>query len=502
VITLSLPKLEGSVYAELFGVLAGPVGTAGYVTEEIPAYLDTDNLLQGPGLYGEKAVSHGKGEGHVSFVPHANAMKPAVMSGYPLYKTVNVSYASWPTVNTTLSLLYGDLAGGGYGYSVTSGNYYHKAATGNAGSFRVYSVTVPSSDPYRCTANYVEVKNVRRVGGNIAYEYRSVSMVIPTVDGSYWGKNLKSFGLQPQSIGWMMEIFDRSTPYSLDPFNSSTTMAYILRNTPIVSPSKMRYDISSFIANEMSWAGDPTKMIDYGDLAMRATSSVNANDVNMFAFLRDLRDIRSLIPKLKNLRKLKTHADNYLAIEYGVLPTIDDIKSIVRALKGKKAYLDRNGFRVVTAAHLDSGTKGLVTFDLVQRIKVAVNNEDMGLLSIMNKIDSMGFLLTFENVWDLIPYSFVIDWFLDIGDFLERIDSNLRIIRLGVRYSTLSYKVTASASLTPTSSFPYSGTVSMVRYHRWTIGHCPEPALFSNASTEPFTHWVEATALLIQRGRK
>lgn len=48
------------------------------------------------------------------------------------------------------------------------------------------------------------------------------------------------------------------------------------------------------------------------------------------------------------------------------------------------------------------------------------------------------FWLSAANFWDLVPYSFVIDWFLPIGDVLAACDSMLqgRYIYTDVYYST------------------------------------------------------------------
>lgn len=500
-INLNLPKGDGGVYTELFSVLVGPIGTAPLEVEEIPLRLDTDSIAQGGGIWGEKAVDHDKAEGTVTYVPYAASMRDNPSATYPFHKVVDVTYVSSPTVKTVLSLLYGDLSTTNYGYSINSSGYSHRAYLGTEYGFRLYTVTVPNSTPKRVGLSYVEVKDIRRNGSNVAYAYRSVSMVVPPLTSGIGANNVETSWLTPRSFADVMALVNKSTPYSLGSFTNSSKAAYLLQSQAVVSPSKMKLDILAFMAEKLDTLDDdPNKLIDYGELAMRATAKVNANDVNMFAFLRDLRDIKSLIPKLRNFWKLKTLADNYLSVEYGILPTIDDIKKIVRALQGIKPYLDRNGFQVVTAVHNATASKEETTFQLEQRIKVAIDNEDEGLLGIINRVDSMGFLLTFENLWDLVPYSFVIDWFLDIGGLLERVDANLRLLRLRVRYSTLSHKRTASVQLKPTRSFPYSGTIKQVQYHRWVIGHCPEPPL-SLQTQEDFNHWIEAAALLIQRSK-
>jgi hypothetical protein len=142
-----------------------------------------------------------------------------------------------------------------------------------------------------------------------------------------------------------------------------------------------------------------------------------------------------------------------------------------------------------------------LTFDLVQRIKVAIEDEDSTFQALAQKVDSMGFALTLQNVWDLIPYSFIVDWFIDIGGFLERSDTRMRLSRLNIKYATMSEKTTISRSLIPNVALPVSGTLSVVHYHRWTEDHCPVPPLIPSSTPSVSSHWLEAGALIVQRAK-
>jgi len=499
VINLSIPIIQDSVYGIIADVLVGPFGSTTTLNEEMKLRVDTDSLAQSRGLFGDNNVFHNKSEGNVAYIPYANALKNTPTSTYPLHRTMEVGFASGSSWRTNIVLLYGDLRTSSYGYAIHPSGYTHKAYLGVEGGFRLYTITCSNLNPKNVAVYYNEIRNIRRNGSNITFEGRTVQMSLPNYNPPYGTTNVRESWITPKSFGAMMEVINRAAPTALGNFSLQSTTAYKLYTQSVVSPAKMKLDIFSCIGGE-DIGKDPNELIDYGVLAMRATEKVNANQVNMIAFLRDLKDVTSLVPKLKNFWQLKTMADNYLSINYGVLPTIDDIKKIVRAVQGIKPYLDRNGFQVVTAVHNATASKANVTFKLEQRIKVAIDKEDEGLLALINQVDSMGFLLTMENLWDLIPYSFVIDWFLDIGGLLARFDTQLRIMRLGVRYSTLSWKRTTTIVLSPTPSLPYLGTIDLVQYHRWVVGHCPEPPL-SLQTQEDFNHWIEAAALIIQRSK-
>lgn len=269
----------------------------------------------------------------------------------------------------------------------------------------------------------------------------------------------------------------------------------------VFNPSTASEHIDAIFA-QLSLGKFPLELVPYGDLAMAASEKISANRVNMIAFLRDLRHPTEMIPKLRNLRKLKTLADNYLTVNYGVLPTISDIKEIIGSFKRIAPYVDRNGFSTYSAKSTADQVIGSNTYTLEQRIKVAIGDEDDGFQYLIQRLESMGTLPTFNNLWDLVPYSFVLDWFIDVGGFLERIDTCLRLTRLNILYATMSKKMSISGPLVWDRLDPYVGTVKWEHYHRWVSDQCPVPPLSLKTTFQEFGHWLESSALFIQRAKR
>lgn len=296
-------------------------------------------------------------------------------------------------------------------------------------------------------------------------------------------------------------LLTRMRPTTVSNTQNTATWYYLDRDAiGVFSPQEAKLHCEA-LAQILLEDDFPLEDCAYGDLAMTASENVIRNDTNMLEFLRDLRHPKELIPRLRNLRNLKGIANTYLGVHYGVLPTIGDLKSIVGAFRKISPYLDRNGFSTYSAGHIASLEDGSMTYQLEQHLKLALGDEDDGFRALLQRLESMGTLPTFENLWDLVPYSFVIDWFSDVGDFLERIDTRLRLARLNIKYVTSSRKQTFSGPIPLDESIPYKGTIDLVRYHRWVEGHCPAPPLAPPPS-QGFNHWVEATALLVQRRRR
>jgi len=130
-----------------------------------------------------------------------------------------------------------------------------------------------------------------------------------------------------------------------------------------------------------------------------------------------------------------------------------------------------------------------------------VSDEDSEFDRLISSIDSLGFAPTLENIWDLIPYSFVVDWFIDIGGLLERVDTRLRLLRLNIRYTTMSKKDIVRYNIRPSVELPLSGTVEKVHYHRWVSDQCPVPALSAQPTFQGFNHWLESGALILSRSK-
>lgn len=244
----------------------------------------------------------------------------------------------------------------------------------------------------------------------------------------------------------------------------------------------------------------------WGDLIHEATGNLDANSANMIAFFRDLKDIKSLIPKLKELGRITTHANNYLAMEYGVLPTISDLKAIWEAFSPKEFY-DRSGYRRVSAYEIITDSSTLLSQPVqvthTRRIHVAVNNRDTGLDALSERIRSMGFFPSLTNIWDLVPYSFVIDWFVDVGSVFERIDTRHRLFNLDIPYVIKSDKVEVLMN----SINPELGTgldLVVSRYSRDVTTDVPQPRIFGEISKPPTVqnHWIEGSALILQRTKK
>jgi hypothetical protein len=161
------------------------------------------------------------------------------------------------------------------------------------------------------------------------------------------------------------------------------------------------------------------------------------------------------LKRLKNLFSRKALADKHLNISFGWLPFLSDLDRMRGSLAnfqkklakfqeqaGKpqtrhyKRYVDLAILPPDATLYSDASTvlkrKALWLQKPVYHatVKFVFTLPDMGVIQnqIAGFLDSLGFQLNPRIVWDSIPYSFLVDWFVDVGSWLGslRVD-NLKV---------------------------------------------------------------------------
>lgn len=185
-------------------------------------------------------------------------------------------------------------------------------------------------------------------------------------------------------------------------------------------------------------------------------------DVNLFVFLAELRDFKSLLRimankpllKLSNwIRRLRTKsrklrldpslplAQAHLTNEFAIKPLISDIISITCQLetlareaqqkfadagreRSSRHYTEelfrddfdtRTAYKQSNAPHLLEGTSKTLTFNATMEYSYRYNMR--GPLQAFMRY--WGLVPNAEAVWELIPFSFLLDYFIKIGDSIR-----------------------------------------------------------------------------------
>lgn len=184
------------------------------------------------------------------------------------------------------------------------------------------------------------------------------------------------------------------------------------------------------------------------------------------------RDPRLLLPRGK---WNKSTSSNWLKYQYGVLPLMSDMKGAVdvlyarttrplyvhgrvssktTAIKEQEVNVSYLGTKVGTAYKY---SQSLASQHIKYRAQFDVSH-------IGSTLSRLGLTNPALLAWELIPFSFVADWFVNIGDCLQSLDNSFQISGLTV---IKSMKVRSSVIASrKTGTWSGSGTYDEIVYSR------------------------------------
>jgi hypothetical protein len=200
----------------------------------------------------------------------------------------------------------------------------------------------------------------------------------------------------------------------------------------------------------------------------RCLSKLNQADTDAAIFLGELGQTLAMLKnplrglndflRNRNLRSLFTLSSNqWLQYRYGILPFLSDIRSAIELYNRCCESID-NRMRRCTAGASDTSTTSTV-FDDYFVINIAFNwrrtvvtthtSHSHAYYNVLtNDLAARDLGLNLGNVanvvWELVPYSFVVDWFLSVGSWLKALNPNPNYRHLG---GCTSQKITISESV-------------------------------------------------------
>lgn len=179
---------------------------------------------------------------------------------------------------------------------------------------------------------------------------------------------------------------------------------------------------------------------------------------DLIPMLKSIKDVTGFLGCIKKLlrgdfgqlsRLAHYLSQGYLAYKYGVKPTVSDISEADRIAN---EYVD--GIRVVSDGlpkalygrffyriprfYKEVGNSPTVTV----RTKMVLGHSVGSLLTWVLTLDDVGLLPTLTRIWDLVPFSFVLDWFTNLSDRFEDLDNAAVREILPVAYYVHTYEYT------------------------------------------------------------
>lgn len=125
----------------------------------------------------------------------------------------------------------------------------------------------------------------------------------------------------------------------------------------------------------------------------------------------------------------KTFADQFLEMHFGWTPLVQDIHNACSFLsqplktsrvRGKKTVLDTHVYNASSqmtspCGYVNNSYRGAheISTRVLIQADVAITNPNLFLA------EQMGLINPATVIWEIVPWSFVVDWFVNIGDFLS-----------------------------------------------------------------------------------
>lgn len=251
------------------------------------------------------------------------------------------------------------------------------------------------------------------------------------------------------------------------------------------------------------FVGDPESI--FQDLTHNAVQDCQSVDVNGLAIIDDLLKIKRLLPPLpsskKELLSPKYIANVFLWFKYGFQNTYRDVDAIVTAVKENTPKKGPIPYQTLRKSSSDVCRKDGRDVSREYHVKIRYSRYDSRIMDLVVGLDNLGALPNLERSWDLIPFSFVLDWFINISGLLSRLDDFTRYQYFDIWCVTKSRKHSYPIRVgTPFGALSAYGVVTRSVYERIVQTSLDLPPV-QIPSTPGFNNFAEAAALAIARKR-
>lgn len=218
-----------------------------------------------------------------------------------------------------------------------------------------------------------------------------------------------------------------------------------------------------------------------------------------------------LAVKNLNIRAaIKFMADAYLIYSFVVKPAVGDVDKISK--KGRSMLKQLERAQALKTRRRDSELFSASDIWSCTNTKIRLSSQyslrykDDLVSHIIISMERLGVLPSATNLWDLVPFSFVIDWFLNIGDVLDafRLDRDSQTYTLLARIESQKYQFEWSDEFLALA-FGHGVTpaapvkTSIYRRRVFTDWGSTDPLLLAGGGGLGITQYLQGGALFLQR---
>jgi hypothetical protein len=251
------------------------------------------------------------------------------------------------------------------------------------------------------------------------------------------------------------------------------------------------------------------------ELYAECVEGQNCFTSNGIAFASDIGkvgdSIRALLALVENPTSAKQWASTWLAMRFTDRLTYQDSKELLEGIRGELgrlavalSYKETHSVRSYAYSPLHSTF--VDSYAIVARARLRCENASYSdLMSAVKKMMEWDVWPSLENMWDMIPLSFVVDWFTNLSTILTNVDRLVYEQYLRVRIYERSDKLrvaftpAALAYAFGTSPDSFNGSVTGRLYHRRSAER-PQLGILDgwDPSLPAPKNFVDSAALLVQ----
>lgn len=384
----------------------------------------------------------------------------------------------------------------------------------------------------------------------------------PTVYGNGWSKGTVSTFTDVKSIGWGRNLLAKGEKkkYLFNPMQSSTLsiktegsgLSYTTVNPTCTGPNLNRVELwegdlysalvplalnSPLVSSDL-YSGTTLRSDLIDEVATSCRAGIRAGDAQG---LESLAQYKQAIELLKNPTKnilrivstaskrrkstkdavratksvLKDASGEYLKYRYGIKPMVSDIQAIIKSLCDSRLsnlHTSRSNAKITktVAVNVDVlAVDAKITFliSTTHEVLVRCMSLDRYKSSMVSDL-GLGLDQIPVTAWNLVPFSFVVDWFANIGDFINSLVPRLDLVHMGSCY-TITETVTTTVSAigtvpnNPSVSItqPCTGSSIVISTKKSRVVGLPPPRLMvkNDFRFDRITRVGDAFALISQK---
>lgn len=195
-------------------------------------------------------------------------------------------------------------------------------------------------------------------------------------------------------------------------------------------------------------------------------------------------------------RRIKNFCDiaaTHLMYDFGIRPLMGDLESLVSSLGFRLSQGNIVMRHVVTKKAKDSGTTAQFSYEIEQSDRAIVYAEVSP-----EKLYDISTGNAGEIAWEIVPFSFVVDWMIPVGDWLSSLDALKYVGSLtGTLTTKRKYRHEALASMyEPNSSILNKDYFSYASHQRSLLTTIPIPALLRYEPSRSLRNVLQGMSLL------